>query len=52
MTGEEIKQIIDKHIPLSTRSTDQKSYKIGRNAAIYQQTPKPAPDNRIPGAIY
>ena len=48
MTGEEIKQIIDKHVPLSTRYTDQKSYKIGRNAAIYQQTPKPAPDNRIP----
>jgi SPP1 family phage portal protein len=48
MTGEEIKQIIDKHVPLSTRYTDQKSYKIGRNAAIYQHEPKPAPDNRIP----
>lgn len=48
MTGEEIKKIIDKHVPLSTRYTDQKSYKIGRNAAIYQHEPKPAPDNRIP----
>jgi len=48
MTGEEIKQIIDKHEPLSTRYTDQKAYKIGRNAAIYQHDPKPAPDNRIP----
>ena len=48
MTTEELEKLITAHRPLSTRYYDQKSYKIGVNAGIFQETPKLAPDNRIP----
>lgn len=48
MTTEELDKLIKAHKPLSTRYYDQKSYKIGVNAGIFQSTPKPDPDNRIP----
>jgi SPP1 family phage portal protein len=48
MDAKELKKYIDNHRPLTTRYFDQKSYKIGENAAIHQLLPKPAPDNRIP----
>lgn len=48
MTTEELDKLIKAHKPLSTRYYDQKSYKIGVNAGIFQATPKPDPDNRIP----
>jgi SPP1 family phage portal protein len=48
MDAEQIKEIVSKRKPLSTRCYDQKSYKIGLNAGIFQALPGPAPDNRIP----
>lgn len=43
-----LEKLIKEHQPLSTRKFDQKSYKIGVNAGIFQEANKPAPDNRIP----
>lgn len=43
-----LETLIKEHQPLSTRKFDQKSYKIGVNAGIFQEANKPAPDNRIP----
>lgn len=48
MDAQTIDKLIKEHRPLTTRYFDQKSYKIGENAAIQQLDPKPAPDNRIP----
>lgn len=48
MNGEELKKIIDSHRPKSVRYYDQKAYKIGVNAAIYQYPAHEAPDNRVP----
>lgn len=48
MNAKQIDDIVKKHKPLTTRYYDQKTYKIGENAGIYQEGPKPAPDNRIP----
>jgi SPP1 family phage portal protein len=48
MDAKELDEIIKKHKPLSTRTYDQKTYKIGLNAGIFQESPKPDPDNRIP----
>ena len=48
MNVEELSELIRKHKPLSTRYYDQKSYKLGMNAGIFQQVNKPDPDNRIP----
>jgi len=48
MDIETLEKLIKEHKPLSTRYYDQKSYKIGLNAGIFQEQDKPAPDNRIP----
>lgn len=48
MTNQEIKQIVEQRRCFSHRNYDQKSYRIGVNAAIYYDTAKPEPDNRIP----
>jgi SPP1 family phage portal protein len=48
MTGEQIKQIIEKRRCFSRRVYDQKSYRIGVNSAIYDEPAKEEPDNRIP----
>lgn len=48
MTSKEIKQIVDKRRAFSCRQYDQKNYRIGVNSAIYHESAKPEPDNRIP----
>jgi len=48
MDTKELELLIKNHKPLSTRYYDQKSYKIGLNAGIFQGEGKPDPDNRIP----
>jgi SPP1 family phage portal protein len=48
MDAKQIDDLVTKHTPLTTRYYDQKTYKIGENAGIYQLDPRPAPDNRIP----
>lgn len=48
MDAKQLDEIIKNHTPLTTRYYDQKTYKLGDNAGIYQLGPKPAPDNRIP----
>ena len=48
MDAKQIDALIKNHTPLTTRYYDQKTYKIGENAGIYQTGPKAAPDNRIP----
>jgi SPP1 family phage portal protein len=48
MDTKQLDDIIKSHIPLTTRYYDQKTYKLGDNAGIYQMDAKPAPDNRIP----
>ena len=48
MTSEELKSILQNRQSRSLRVADSKTYKIGMNAGIFQASPKPAPDNRIP----
>ena len=48
ITTEELQKYIEKKRSYSTRTSDQKSYKIGKNSGIYQERAKPDPDNRIP----
>lgn len=48
MTSEELNKLINDHKSLTTRTYDQKTYKIGVNSAIYQDQDKASPDNRIP----
>lgn len=48
MTPDELKELIDSHRPSNIRYYDQKAYKIGVNAAIYQYPAHEAPDNRVP----
>lgn len=48
MDAKTLGALIDNHSPLTIRYYDQKTYKIGENAGIFQASAKPAPDNRVP----
>lgn len=48
MDIQKLDDLIKKHRPSNIRIYDQKTYKIGENAGIYQDPAKPAPDNRVP----
>lgn len=48
MDIETLKKLINEHRPASLRVYDQKTYKIGANAGIYQYPKHEEPDNRVP----
>lgn len=48
MQAEQLKKIIDDHLPKVAKYQSQRAQALGNNPGIIRPNPKPAPDNRVP----
>jgi SPP1 family phage portal protein len=48
LTVEQLEELLKSKTDYATRTIDQTTYRIGNNAAIFVERPKPSPDYRVP----